>query len=88
MANTQVEVIGGVDTHKDTHHAAVLDTQGRRLGSRQFPADDSGYERMLEWMRTFGNPIRVAKYVVDQRYNRAPYRLDSSDRRNGWTMKR
>ena len=30
-------VTGGVDTHKDTHTAAVLDPCGRMLGHRQFP---------------------------------------------------
>lgn len=59
MPSTRVDVIGGVDTHKDTHHAAVLDTQGRVLGSRQFPADEPGYERMLTWIRSFGHLIRV-----------------------------
>jgi hypothetical protein len=31
-------VIGGVDTHGRTHHAAVIDQQGRLLGDRQFPS--------------------------------------------------
>jgi hypothetical protein len=30
-------VIGGVDTHGRTHHAAVIDQQGRLLGDREFP---------------------------------------------------
>jgi len=31
-------VIGGMDTHGRTHHAAVIDQQGRLLGDREFPA--------------------------------------------------
>lgn len=31
------EVAGGVDTHQDTHTAAVIDMVGRVLGSEQFP---------------------------------------------------
>lgn len=54
MTSTRVEVTGGVDTHKDTHHAAVLDRTGRLLGSRSFTADERGYARMLEWMSSFG----------------------------------
>jgi transposase len=33
-----VDDIGGVDTHKHTHHAAVLDQQGRLLDTQAFPA--------------------------------------------------
>ena len=36
-------VIGGVDTHKHTHYAAVIDEHGRLLGHQQFPATDAGY---------------------------------------------
>jgi transposase len=49
-----VQVAGGVDTHQDTHTAAVIDTTGRRLGDRQFPATAAGYRRLLGWLRTFG----------------------------------
>ena len=32
-------MVGGVDTHRDTHVGAVVDTAGRLLGSAQFRAD-------------------------------------------------
>jgi len=32
-----VTVIGGVDTHGQTHHAAVIDQVGRQLGDRELP---------------------------------------------------
>ena len=35
-------VIGGVDTHGQTHHAAVIDEVGRQLGDREFPGDPGG----------------------------------------------
>jgi transposase len=47
-------VIGGVDTHGRTHHAAVLDTQGRLLGDREFPASRSGYRQLLSWLDRHG----------------------------------
>jgi transposase len=47
-------VIGGVDTHGRTHHAAVIDQQGRLLGDRQFPADRSGYRQLLSWLHRHG----------------------------------
>jgi transposase len=47
-------VIGGVDTHGRTHHAAVIDQQGRLLGDREFPATSSGYRQLLGWLRRHG----------------------------------
>jgi transposase len=47
-------ITGGVDTHADTHHAAVVLMNGRRLADRQFPATAAGYEALLEWMQSFG----------------------------------
>ena len=40
-----MEVTGGVDTHKDTHTAAVIDQAGRVLGTEQFAATAAGYRR-------------------------------------------
>ena len=48
------EVAGGVDTHQDTHTAAVIDLIGRVLGTQQFPATAAGYRALLAWMRGFG----------------------------------
>jgi transposase len=54
MPTTAERVIGGVDTHKGTHHAAVLAASGRLLGDRQFPASMEGHRALLDWMRSFG----------------------------------
>jgi transposase len=54
MTSTTAAVIGGVDTHADTHYAAVLDQVGRLLGTRQFAADAVGYRRLLDWLESFG----------------------------------
>lgn len=54
MTNQTVHVIGGVDTHKRTHYAAVIDDNGRRLGHRQFAADSPGYAALLAWLRSQG----------------------------------
>ncbi|MCF6475391.1 IS110 family transposase [Nonomuraea sp. MG754425] len=53
------DVAGGVDTHQDTHTAAVIDLVGRVLGTEQFPATPAGYTALLTWMRTFGHLTRV-----------------------------
>jgi transposase len=54
MAQQTDEVTGGVDTHKDSHAAAALDSAGRLLGVEQFPATGAGYGRLLDWLRGFG----------------------------------
>jgi transposase len=52
-------IIGGVDTHKDLHVAAVVDEHDRPLASRCFPTTRHGYKQMLAWMRSFGSLQRV-----------------------------
>jgi transposase len=52
-------VVGGVDTHKDLHVAAVVDEHDRVLGSACFAATRHGYKQMLAWMRSFGQLQRV-----------------------------
>ncbi|MGN9914763.1 IS110 family transposase [Phytohabitans sp. LJ34] len=54
-----IEVVGGVDTHLDTHTAAVIDPLGRVLGTEQFPATVAGYAALLAWMRGHGHLGRV-----------------------------
>jgi len=44
-------IVGGVDTHKDLHVAAVVDEQDRVMETRSFA---TGYRQMLAWMRSFG----------------------------------
>ncbi len=52
-------VVGGVDTHKDLHVAAVVDEHDRVLASRCFSTTRHGYKQMLAWMRSFGSLQRV-----------------------------
>ena len=59
IAPVTVAVIGGVDTHKRTHYAAAVDDQGRLLGHREFPANDHGYQDLLEWMRGRGDVVAI-----------------------------
>jgi len=59
MAQVEVEVTAGVDTHKDSHTAAALDAAGRLLGSAQFPATAAGYAGLLAWLAGFGTVMLV-----------------------------
>jgi len=52
-------VVGGVDTHKDMHVAAVIDMVGRLLGTRSFPTTAAGYDALVRWTGTFGVPLRI-----------------------------
>lgn len=52
-------VIGGVDTHKDLHVAAVIDTDDHVLDTQAFSTTRAGYRALLRWMRTFGDVRRI-----------------------------
>ena len=48
------DVVGGVDTHSETHVAAVVDHVGRILGAESFRATAAGYRQLLAWLQRFG----------------------------------
>ena len=52
-------VFGGVDTHRDTHVAAAVDTTGRVLDTASFTADKAGYEQLGTWLTSHGRIVRV-----------------------------
>lgn len=53
-------VFAGVDTHKATHHVAVIDADGRVLADREFPAE--GDPVVLRWLSRW----RIARVGVEQ----------------------
>jgi transposase len=59
MAGQAGVVIGGVDTHKHTHHAAVIDHNGHLLGDEQFPTDAAGHGELLAWLRSHGDLVAI-----------------------------
>lgn len=59
MPDHSTHVIGGVDTHGDTHHAAVIDPLGRHLADREFPATAAGYRKLKSWLRSHGTVTAV-----------------------------
>jgi transposase len=54
MPTSPTAVIGGIDTHKHLHHAAVLDTAGRLLGHAGFPTSAAGHAALLGWLVSHG----------------------------------
>jgi transposase len=59
MAMTIVEkkrhVTAGVDTHAELHMAAVVDHLGGVLGIEAFETTEAGYQRLVGWIRSFGD---------------------------------
>ena len=59
MSEGQVDVYGGVDTHRDVHVAAVVDSTGRVLGTAPFRANKAGYEQLGDWPQSHGRVVRI-----------------------------
>lgn len=47
-------MVAGIDTHKSTHHVAVLDHLGRRVADREFPTTAHGYQQIVAFLREHG----------------------------------
>jgi len=60
MKQQHTLVVGGVDAHADTHHAAALDERGALLATKSFPTTTPGYAELLGWLRAFGAVAVVA----------------------------
>src|SRR5918994_4698465 len=52
-------VTGGVDTHLDSHVAAVLDGTGGVLGVESFATSVGGFTELHDWMIRLGDVERV-----------------------------
>jgi transposase len=59
MKQQHRRVIGGVDAHADTHHAAALDDRGGLLATESFTVSAVGYRELLAWLRSFGEIDRI-----------------------------
>lgn len=49
MIVDEVQLVVGVDTHVDTHTAALCDVRGRALAERQVQTTPAGYAEMAAW---------------------------------------
>ena len=65
-------IVGGADTHKDLHVAAVVDEQDRVMETRSFATTRQGYRQMLAWMRSFGELQRIGIEFDRQLWRRSP----------------
>ncbi len=54
ISSRTVQVITGVDTHKDQHVAVAIDGRGVRLDEKHVPVAVSGYEELERWSCSLG----------------------------------
>jgi len=55
ISSRAVQVIIGVDTHKDQHVAVAIDGRGVRLDEKHVPVATCGYEELERWSRDLGH---------------------------------
>jgi transposase len=60
MTQDRPLVVGGVDSHADTHHIAALDQRGGLLATKSFPTTTPGYAQLLGWLSDFGEINAIA----------------------------
>ena len=53
MTNTPA-AIGGIDSHKDTIHVAVITAIGEHVADCEFPTTTAGYRRAVAWLIEHG----------------------------------
>ena len=62
ISSRTVQVIIGVDTHKEQHVAVAIDRRGVRLDEKHVPVATCGYEELERWSRNLG---RVHTFGVE-----------------------
>ncbi len=50
--------VGGVDSHKDTIHVAIITGTGRPVGDHEFPTTEAGYRQAVAWLTGHG-PVQA-----------------------------
>jgi transposase len=64
------DLIIGVDTHLDTHTAAICDARGRAVSQPQVPATTAGYGELLAWVRSAARDRQAVWAVEGTRHYR------------------
>jgi transposase len=59
LTSTMSRVVGGIDTHKDLHVVAVIDTAETVLATHSFSTTRAGYRALVRWMRSFGDVSKI-----------------------------
>lgn len=53
MTTTEEIVTGGIDTHADTHHVAIINQYGKQLADKEFLAVASGYRKIIAFLQQY-----------------------------------
>ena len=64
----EADLVVGVDTHLDTHTAALCDARGRAVSQLQVPATTAGYGQLLSWVRAAAGNRQVVWAVEGTRH--------------------
>jgi transposase len=65
---SEIDLVAGVDTHLDTHTAALCDARGRVISQLQAPATPAGYQQMLAWARAAAGDQQLVWAVEGTRH--------------------
>lgn len=58
-------LFAGIDTHKDTHHVAVVDGTGRPVADREFATTPAGYAQVVALFQSHGTVEQVGVEGTD-----------------------
>jgi transposase len=64
----EADRVVGVDTHLDTHTAAICDARGRAVSQLQVAVTTAGYEQLLGWVRSAAGDRQVLWAVEGTRH--------------------
>jgi transposase len=64
----ETELVVGVDTHLDTHTAAICDQRGRRLAELQVPTTSAGYSHLVAWVSEAAEGAQVVWAIEGTRH--------------------
>ena len=54
ISSRSVQVVIGIDTHRDQHVAVAIDQQGVRIGEHRLPVTTCGYKELERWSLSLG----------------------------------
>jgi transposase len=63
-----VDIVVGIDTHLDTHTAAMCDAQGRPMAELRVPTTPAGYADLMSWVRDAASDRKVVWAVEGTRH--------------------
>jgi transposase len=68
MMMDDVDLVVGVDTHLDSHTAAICDQRGRLLAERHVPTTPAGYSDLADWVSEAAGEGQVVWAIEGSRH--------------------